>query len=59
MYPRVQKAGSCHSLLAGVYHLQMTKKIMKQVLLEVISGHVKVKGPKGMAVVPGEVYTEY
>lgn len=49
IYPRVQKAGSCHSLLAALYDLQITKKIMKQVLLEVISGHVKVKAPKGMA----------
>lgn len=49
IYPRVHKAGSCHSLLAALYHLQMTKKIMKQILLEVISGDVKVKGPKRMA----------
>lgn len=49
IYPRVQKAGSCHSLLAAVYHLQMTMKVMKQVLPEVISGHVNVKGSKGMA----------
>lgn len=43
IHSRVQKADSCH-YKAVLYHLWTTKKIMKQVLLEAVSRHVKEKG---------------